>query len=289
MKLVTFTHQQATRIGLVQGDSVVDLAAAAPDLPREMVAFLEAGDPALEAAGAADGPTLPLAAVHLESPVLRPPKILAVGLNYADHIAETGMDTPKHPMIFNKQATSANPPCDGIHLPRASDKLDYEGELGVVIGKRCRHVPRDRATEVIAGYTVVDDVSVRDWQVRVPTMTMGKSFDTHCPLGPALVTSDEISDPHGLDIRTWVNGELRQSSNTKQLIFDAFTLVEHLSTAFTLEPGDVIPTGTPGGIGAAMKPPSFLVAGDVVKIAISELGEIENAVIEEPGSTARIG
>lgn len=289
MKLVTFRHQQATRIGLVQGDSVVDLAAAAPDLPREMVAFLEAGDPALEAAGAADGPTLPLAAVHLESPVLRPPKILAVGLNYADHIAETGMDTPKHPMIFNKQATSANPPCDGIHLPRASDKLDYEGELGVVIGKRCRHVPRDRATEVIAGYTVVDDVSVRDWQVRVPTMTMGKSFDTHCPMGPWIVTRDDLPDPHSLELKTWVNGELRQHSNTKHLIFDCFDLIEHLSTAFTLEPGDVIATGTPSGVGIGFDPRKFLVEGDVVRIAIGGIGEIEHAVVAEPAETVRIG
>ena len=290
MRLVTFSEGGTTRIGVLDGEEIVDLRAAAPDLPGEMVAFLEAGDGALEAARSAlGGPRLALADVHLESPILRPPKILAVGLNYADHVAESGMDPPKHPMIFNKQATAAHPPYDPFHLPKVSGALDYEGELAVVIGKRCRHVPKDRASEVIAGYTICNDVSVRDWQLRVPTFTMGKSFDTHCPLGPALVTSDEISDPHGLDIRTWVNGELRQSSNTKQLIFDAFTLVEHLSTAFTLEPGDVIPTGTPGGIGAAMKPPSFLVAGDVVKIAISELGEIENAVIEEPGSTARIG
>ena len=158
-----------------------------------------------------------------------------------------------------------------------------------MIGKRCRHVPRERATEVIAGYTICNDVSVRDWQLRVPTFTMGKSFDTHCPLGPAIVTPDEIPDPHSLDLRTWVNGEPRQSSNTKHLIFDCFTLVEHLSTAFSLEPGDVISTGTPSGVGAVMKPPKFLKAGDVVKIAIDRLGEIENAVIEEPESTTRIG
>ncbi|MGE4651553.1 MAG: fumarylacetoacetate hydrolase family protein, partial [Myxococcota bacterium] len=213
----------------------------------------------------------------------------AVGLNYADHVAETGAQTPKHPMIFNKQSTAAHPPYEPFHLPRVSPALDYEGELAVVIGKRCRHVPRERAPEVIAGYTICNDVSVRDWQLRVPTFTMGKSFDTHCPLGPAIVTPDEIPDPHSLDLRTWVNGELRQSSNTQHLIFDCFTLVEHLSTAFSLEPGDVISTGTPSGVGAVMKPPNFLKAGDVVKIAISGLGEIENAVIEEPESTTRIG
>jgi 2-keto-4-pentenoate hydratase/2-oxohepta-3-ene-1,7-dioic acid hydratase in catechol pathway len=292
MKLATFTEPGSTRIGVVDGDEIVDLAAAAPDLPTEMVAFLEAGEAALDAARAAlatGGSRLALADVKLESPVLRPPKILAVGLNYADHVAEAGLDTPRHPMIFNKQSTSAHPPFEPFHLPRVSSALDYEGELGVVIGKRCRHVPRDRAREVIAGYTVINDVSVRDWQLRVPTFTMGKSFDTHCPMGPWIVTSDELGDPHALDLKTWVNGELRQSSNTKHLIFDCFTLVEHLSTAFTLEPGDVIPMGTPGGVGIAMKPPKLLVAGDVVKIAIEGIGEIENAVIEEPGDTARIG
>ena len=291
MRLATFTHAGTTRIGVVDDAQIVDLSAAAPSLPSEMVAFLEAGDTALEsarAALAASGNRLALADVVLESPVLRPPKILAVGLNYGDHVAEAGLETPKYPMIFNKQSISAHPPHAPFHLPRASSALDYEGELGVVIGKRCRHVPRDRATEVIAGYTVVNDVSVRDWQLRVPTFTMGKSWDTHCPMGPWIVTADEVGDPHTLDLKTWVNGELRQSSNTKNLIFDCFAIVEHLSTAFTFEPGDVIPMGTPGGVGIAMKPPKLLVAGDVVKIAIEGIGEIENAVIDEPQSTVRI-
>ncbi len=292
MRLVTFTAGGNPRIGILEGEEVVDLQSAAPDLPREMVAFLEAGDAALataRAAQAAGGSRLALADVVLQSPILRPPKILAVGLNYADHVAEAGMDTPKFPMIFNKQSTAAHPPHAPFHLPRASGALDYEGELALVIGKRCRHVPKERAHEVIAGYTICNDVSVRDWQLRVPTFTMGKSFDTHCPLGPAIVTPDEVTDPHCLDLRTWVNGELRQSSNTKHLIFDCHTLIEHLSTAFTLEPGDVISTGTPSGVGVVMKPPKFLVAGDVVKIAISGLGEIENSVIAEPESTVRIG
>ena len=198
------------------------------------------------------------------------------------------MDTPKHPMIFNKQSTAAHPPGDAFHLPRVSDKLDYEGELGIVIGKFCRHVPRDRAREVIAGYTVLNDVTVRDWQIRVPTMTMGKSFDTHCPMGPWIVTQDELPDPHGLELKTWVNGELRQHSNTKHLIFDCDALIEHLSTAFTLEPGDVIATGTPAGVGIGSKPPKFLVEGDVVRIAIDGIGEIEGAVIAEPAQTTRI-
>jgi 2-keto-4-pentenoate hydratase/2-oxohepta-3-ene-1,7-dioic acid hydratase in catechol pathway len=290
MKLVTFTHAGSTRIGVVEGEEVVDLSAADAALPSEMVALLEGGADALDAARSAvsaGGNRITLADVHLESPILRPPKILAVGLNYADHVAEANLETPKFPMIFNKQSTSAHPPYDPFHLPRASKLLDYEGELGVVIGKTCRHVPKDRAMEVIAGFTVVNDVSVRDWQLRVPTFTMGKSFDTHCPMGPSIVTRDEV-DPHSLDLKTWVNGELRQSSNTKHLIFDCFELIEHLSTAFTLEPGDVIPTGTPGGVGIAAKPPNLLKVGDVVRIAIDGVGEIENAVIEEPADTVRI-
>jgi len=294
VKLVTFRSTDGgapapPRLGVVAGAEVVDLRDAAPDLPGEMCALLEAGAPALETASravdAGRGARHALSSVHLCSPVLRPPKILAVGLNYADHVAEAGMETPSVPMIFNKQSTSVVGPTEPFHLPRASDKLDYEGELAFVIGRRCRHVPRDRAHEVIAGYAVANDVSVRDWQMRVPTFTMGKSWDTHCPLGPWLTTPDELSDPHQLGIRTWVNGELRQDSNTKHLIFDCFTLVEHLSTAFTLEPGDVVSTGTPSGVGAAMKPRSFLVAGDVVRIEIEQLGGIENSVIDEPADT----
>jgi len=294
VKLATFTCDGSTRIGVVEGDEIVDLAAAAPGLPTEMCAFLEAGAGALAAArdaAAAGGHRLPLARVRLEAPVLRPPKILAIGVNYRDHVEEAksaGMKIPEHPVVFNKQSTSAHPPTAPFHMPRASSALDYEGELGVVIGRRCRHVPRDRAAEVIAGYTIVNDVTVRDWQLRVPTFTMGKSFDTHCPMGPWIVTPDEFGDPHGHDLKTWVNGELRQSSNTKNLIFDCFHLIEHLSTAFTLEPGDLIATGTPGGVGIAMKPPRLLRVGDVVRVAIDGIGEIENAVVDEPAETARI-
>jgi len=291
MKLATFSHSGKAGIGAVIGDELVDLASADPSLPDEMTAFLTAGKPALDAASRAiEHPSarIPLDDVRLEAPISRPPKILAIGLNYADHVKESGMEPPKVPAVFNKQSTSVTGPYDPIHLPRASHVLDYEGELGFVIGRRCRHVPRDRAHEVIAGYLVVNDVSVRDWQLRSPTMTMGKSFDTHCPLGPWITTADEIGDPHSLGLRTWVDGELRQDSNTKQLIYDCFELVEHLSTAFTLEPGDVIPTGTPSGVGIAMKPPRLLEAGDVVRIEIEGLGQIENPVIPEPGDTPLI-
>ena len=284
MKLCTFSHGRSKRVGVVDGDSILDLAAAAPALPREMLGFLEAGRDALTAARAAlaKGPRVPLAEARLEAPIARPPKFLAVGLNYADHVAESGLETPKLPMIFNKQSTCVVGPHDPVHVPRASHVVDYEGELGFVIGRRCRHVSREAAADVIAGYLVVNDVTVRDWQFRVPTWTMGKSFDTHGPIGPWIVTADELADPHQLRLRTWVNGELLQESNTKQLIFDCFALVEHLSTAFTLEPGDIIATGTPSGVGIVRKPPVLLKAGDVVRVEIDGIGAIENPVIDEP-------
>ena len=289
MKLATFTHQGRTGIGVVTDESIVDLAAAAPELPREMVAFLGAGREALDIARkavASKAGRIALSSLKLGAPIARPPEFLAIGLNYADHVAETGREKPSFPMFFNKQATCVVGPNDPIHLPRASKALDYEGELGFVIGRRCRHVPRDRAHEVIAGYLIVDDVSVRDWQMRAPTMTLGKSFDTHGPIGPWIVTPDEIGDPHALELKTFVNGEMRQHSNTQHLIFDCFAQVETLSTVFTLLPGTIVSTGTPSGVAAAMKPPKWLVAGDVVRIEIEKIGKLENQVIAEPAETA---
>jgi 2-keto-4-pentenoate hydratase/2-oxohepta-3-ene-1,7-dioic acid hydratase in catechol pathway len=294
MKLATFLHAGSTRIGVVDGDAVIDLAAADPALPRDMISLLEAGAPALDAIrnAARTGSTrIPLAALQLRAPILRPPKFLAVGLNYADHIAEArpaGYEAGAYPIFFNKQSTCAIGHGEAIHLPRASHRLDYEGELAFVIGRRCRHVPRDRAHEVVAGWLVCNDVSVRDWQRRTPTMTMGKSFDTHGPIGPWLVTPDEVGDPHALTVRTWVNDELRQDSNTKHLIHDCWAQIEHLTTAFTLEVGDVISTGTPAGVGGAMNPPKWLRAGDRVRIEVERVGVLENPVIDEPADTARI-
>jgi 2-keto-4-pentenoate hydratase/2-oxohepta-3-ene-1,7-dioic acid hydratase in catechol pathway len=288
MKLVTFTESGTTRIGVVIEESIVDLAAAVPDLPREMAAFLVAGPAAAERAQRAardSANRIPLANVKLEAPIRRPPEFLAIGLNYADHVEETKMKRPEFPMFFNKQSSSVTGPFDPIHLPRVSSALDYEGELGFVIGRRCRHVPRDRAHEVIAGYVIVNDVSVRDWQRRSQTMTLGKSFDTHAPFGPWIITADELGDPHKLELRTFVNGEQRQHSNTKNLIFDCFAQVETLSTVFTLMPGTVVSTGTPGGVAAAMNPPKWLKVGDVVRIEIDGIGKIENKVIAEPAST----
>jgi 2-keto-4-pentenoate hydratase/2-oxohepta-3-ene-1,7-dioic acid hydratase in catechol pathway len=288
MKLATFTHSGHTRIGVALGDQMVDLSVAAPGLPGKMRAFLAAGNDALDvartAADSGDG-RIAMAEVTLRAPVLRPPKILAAGLNYKDHIAETGMETPKIPIIFNKQSTSVIGPGEPVHRPLESEMLDYEGEFGVIIGRRCRRVPKERAAEVIAGYTIVNDVSVRDWQLRVPTMTMGKSWDTHCPMGPYLVTPDELGDPHTLVLKTEVNGEVRQSSNTSKLLFNAFDLIEHMSTAFTLEPGDLIATGTPGGVAVAMQPPQWLKNGDTVRVTIDGLGTLENSIIDDPTET----
>ncbi len=277
MRLATFTHDGSTRIGVVLDDSIVDLAAAAPELPRDMIAFLAAGANALERARSAakdSAKRIALASVKLEAPIKRPPEFLAIGLNYADHVAESQMKKPEFPMFFNKQSSCVTGPGDPIHLPRVSTALDYEGELGFVIGRRCRHVTRDRAHEVIAGYVIVNDVSVRDWQRRSQTMTLGKSFDTHGPVGPWIVTPDEIGDPHKLDLRTFVNDEQRQHSNTSNLIFDCYAQVETLSTVFTLLPGTIVSTGTPGGVAIAMNPPKWLKAGDVVRIEIEKIGKL---------------
>jgi 2-keto-4-pentenoate hydratase/2-oxohepta-3-ene-1,7-dioic acid hydratase in catechol pathway len=225
----------------------------------------------------------PLDEVRLLAPV-HPRKFLAIGLNYADHIAESGMEAPQFPVFFNKQVTCVIGPDDDVHMPRVSSLLDYEGELAAVIGTRCRHVPADRAREVVLGYTICNDISVRDWQLRTPTMTMGKSFDTHGPLGPWVVTQDELGDPHDLRIRTFVNDELRQDASTREMIFNCYEQVAHLSEAFTLEPGDVIATGTPAGIGAVRQPfpDGLLKVGNVVRIEIEGIGELRNTVVEEP-------
>jgi 2-keto-4-pentenoate hydratase/2-oxohepta-3-ene-1,7-dioic acid hydratase in catechol pathway len=287
MKLATFAHRGATRIGVVKGDGIVDLATAAPDLPREMTAFLAAGPAALTRASeaATKATTIPLSETTLRAPILNPGKILAIGLNYRDHVEESNMKLPEHQVWFNKQHNCIADPYGPINLPVVSSMLDYEAEMCFVIGKRCKHVPADRAHEVIGGYFVGNDVSVRDWQLRTNTWQIGKSFDTHGPIGPWIVTPDEVGDPHALDIKCWVNGELRQSSNTKHLIFNCFDEIAHLSQAFTLDVGDVIFTGTPSGVGMAMKPPATLKVGDVVKVEIEKLGFIENRVVPEKAET----
>lgn len=283
MKLITFTHNQQTRIGAVIGDEVVD-GSADRFIPDAMVEFLSAGiraDEALQRLIDSGLHRLPLAEVKLHAPVPRPGKYLAVSLNYAEHIEETGMEKPEYPTFFNKQSSCVIGCGEPIVRPKVSDKLDYEGELAFVIGKRCRHVPLKEAHAVIAGFTIANDVSVRDWQARSPTMTLGKSFDTHGPLGPWLVTSDEIADPHDLMIKTWVDDELRQNSNTRHMIFNCYELVAYLSQAMTLEPGDVIATGTPSGVGVKMKPRGYMKPGQTVRIEIEGIGTLFNTVVEE--------
>lgn len=287
----TASPDSAGATGVVVGDEIVDLGEAAPELPRSPVGVLAAGPDAVAAAAAAvssAGTRLSLEEVALLAPVPAPRTFLAIGLNYADHLKETGAAQPEHPVFFNKQVGCVVGPTDPIIAPAASTLLDYEGELGFVIGTRAHQVPKERAHEVIAGYLVVNDVTTRDWQMQSPTMTLGKSFDTHGPTGPWLVTPDEI-DPHDLRIQTWVNGEQRQDGTTADMIYDCFDQVATLSTVFTLEPGDLVSTGTPAGVGIARKPLAMLSPGDTVAIEIEGIGRIENPVVAEPAGAAFIG
>ena len=286
MKLATYsTSDNATlKVGLVRDKELVPLENKSDE--GGMMSLLQAGIDINAIEVATKGkPGLPLSSVTLHAPVPLPGKILALGLNYGDHIAETGFKKPEFQMWFNKQRNCTNGPYADINLPVVSDNLDYEAELCLVIGKRCKHVPVERAHEVIGGYFCGNDVSVRDWQLRVPTFQIGKSFDTHGPMGPWLVTPDEVGNPHDLDILCLVNGEERQKSNTKHLIFNCFDAIAHLSQAFTLDVGDVLFMGTPSGVGVAMKPPSFMKVGDVVRVEIEKLGFIENTVVAESGET----
>jgi 2-keto-4-pentenoate hydratase/2-oxohepta-3-ene-1,7-dioic acid hydratase in catechol pathway len=205
-----------------------------------------------------------------------------VGLNYRDHAIESGMDIPDVPTIFTKFPTAVIGSGDNIVLPRASTKPDYEAEFAFVIGKGGRHIPEDRWREHVFGYMNLNDVSARDFQLATSQWIMGKTFDTFAPMGPYLVTADEIADPHALDISLTINGETLQSSNTSHLIFKIPDLISHLSAVFTLEPGDVVSTGTTAGVGFARKPPRFLRPGDEVVVRVEGLGELRNSVIEEP-------
>lgn len=263
------------QIAAIIGDEIVNLSTPHQDMPELLASGVKIDTLLTD-------DVRPLAEAKLLPPVGAPPAILAVGLNYRAHAEEGGREVPSTPVIFTKHHNCVIGPGDGIHIPRAApDKVDYEGELAIVIGKRCRHVPKDRAREIIAGYTVMNDVSVRDWQRASPTMLMGKSWDTHGPIGPWMATSDQI-DPHNLQLTTRVNDEIRQNSRTDDLIFDCFDIVEHLSTAFTLEAGTVIATGTPAGVGLYWDPPKMLKAGDEVSITIEGIGTLTNPVIAEP-------
>jgi len=283
MKLATFQFQQTTHIGAVLDQTVVD-AAADPTLPDNMIDFLAQGDAALNRLQSlidSGKQRIPLEQVRLLAPIPRPGKLLGISLNYADHIGETGLGKPDYPTFFTKQSSAVIGQNTAIEIPVVSEKVDYEGELAFVIGKRCKHVPLTAAADVIAGFTIVNDVSVRDWQIRSPTWMLGKSFDTHAPMGPWLVTRDEIEDPHNLQLETWVDNERRQCANSGQMIFNCYEMIAYLSQAMTLEPGDVIATGTPAGVGVKMQPRGYLKAGQTVRIEIEKIGCLSNPVQEE--------
>jgi 2-keto-4-pentenoate hydratase/2-oxohepta-3-ene-1,7-dioic acid hydratase in catechol pathway len=274
------------RTGVVDGDELVDLTDDAVGLPGDMRVLLDDWDEAIGLAGGAATTRArrwPLGAVHLLAPVPVPPKVLGIGMNYRAHVAEMGREPPPHQYWFNKQRTCVVGPGTPVVIPSVSDQVDYEGELGVIIGRRSKGVRAGGWLDAVAGFTVVNDVSVRDWQAHSPTFTMGKSFDTHCPCGPFLVTPDEVGDPAALRLRTWVNGELRQDASTADMIFDPPAMIEYLTTVFPLEPGDLLATGTPSGVGMGFSPPRWLRPGDTVRIEIDGVGALENPVVQAPG------
>lgn len=285
MKLLRYEASEGPRLGVLQPDRedrVVPLASLVSEYPT-MRSIIESGDAALEQIRAiaekGDG-AFDLADVRLLAPIERPGKFLAIGMNYAKHIEEAkrlGQPTPTQQFWFNKQTSCLAGPFDEIE-PGVTEQLDYEVELGVVIGRAAKGVSEANAKTHVFGYVVANDVSARDWQRHSPTFTMGKSFDTHGPIGPWIVTADEIGDPHALKLRCLVNGEVRQDSETSELVYNVWQQIAYLSTAFTLEPGDLIATGTPSGVGIGMQPPRFLQSGDVVRCEIDGVGAIENRV-----------
>lgn len=282
MKLVRFDDNGGVRLGVVEGDTVVALDALREKYPT-MLSIVAGGAGALEQVRAcvtARAATVPLADVQLLAPIEQPGKFLAIGMNYRKHMEEAkklGIAVPTQQFWFNKQTSCLSGPYDAIDRG-VSDQVDYEAELGVVIGAAAKGVSEADARNHVFGYTVMNDVSARDWQKHSPTFTVGKSFDTHGPLGPWIVTADEIPDPHALAVRCVVNGEVRQDSDTSQLIYNIWQQISYLSTAFTLHPGDLLATGTPEGVGIARQPPVFLKAGDVVRCEVEKIGAIENRV-----------
>ena len=270
MRLVTLRTATGTAAGRLDGEEVVELGAA------DVGALLAGGAPLAELAGA-DGPRHAYDPSALAPVVLRPPKIWCVGLNYASHIAEMGRDRPAHPTLFAKFPISLIGARDPITVPGVTDQLDWEVELGVVIGRRGRDVAPEDALDHVAGYTVVNDVTARDWQARTSQFLQGKTFEATCPVGPALVTPDELPPgASGLRVECAVNGEVMQRSATDDLIFDVAAIVSYVSAIASLEPGDLIATGTPGGVGIGRTPPRFLAPGDTVRTAIEGIGELVN-------------
>jgi 2-keto-4-pentenoate hydratase/2-oxohepta-3-ene-1,7-dioic acid hydratase in catechol pathway len=287
MKLARFTIAGRTVVGIIDGDRAVPLSQLDPAAPETLRELLAQGPQEVARLAKALAEKRPaghaLADVRLEAPIPDAQKYMAIGMNYHDHAeeaAKAGITMPKNQLWFNKQVSCITGPYDPIYKPRVSDKMDYEAELGVVIGTRCRYVSLEDARSVVGGYFVVNDVTARDWQFKSPTYTLGKSFDSHGPIGPWITTADEIADPHALDMKLWVNGELRQQTSTGGMIYDIWQQIHELSQVMTLEPGDLIATGTCANVGIALG--KFLQPGDVVKVEIAGLGHIENAVEQEP-------
>ncbi len=297
MKLVRFSHNGLTpRLGALEGDHVVDLQAslaatfarrgvvraqeiAATLVPQSTRAFLEGGAAAQDAvASITERITHPASSVRLHAPIADPGKFICIGLNYRDHAEETNNPIPKEPPIFPKWSTAIVDPGEPVLRPRGSTQLDWEVELGVVIGRTARFVPREEALDYVWGYTIINDISARDFQFLTTQWAAGKIADTFAPVGPYIADGKEIPDPHVLDLKTFVNGKQMQRGNTRTFIFNVNYLVSYLSGLMTLSPGDLIATGTPPGVGLAMKPPVFMHPGDVVRVEITGLGSIENPI-----------
>lgn len=280
MKLVTFSVGPDLLVGVTDGRRVANLTHRLSLRPQTMIELIAQWDVLCAEVGAIREFDHALTEVRLHAPIPRPGKIYAQGLNYAEHLAEAGRDRPSGQTWFTKPGTAVTGPFDPVERPLVSDKLDYEVELVFVIGRRCRHVAAADAPKVIFGYCIGNDVSVRDWQLRTQQYVIGKSFDTHAPFGPWIETADAV-DPTRLELRMLINGEVRQHSNTRHMIFSCAEQVADLSAAMTLEPGDVIFTGTPGGVGVAMKPQKWLTPGDRMRAEIDGIGAIENEIIQE--------
>jgi acylpyruvate hydrolase len=285
MRLVTYRETGSTdaapRAGALVDEQVVDLQAADPSLPGDVLGMIQGGPAVLEQAraAAANGLGRSLADVQLLAPISRPPKIVCIGVNYADHAAEAGRALPRWPSVFLKAASCIVGPGDPIVRPPTTEQLDYEIELAVVIGKQAKSVLREEALGYVAGYTIMNDVSARDLQLgKDGGIILGKNFDSSAPFGPCLTLSDEIPDPSNLRLRTWINGELRQDGNTHTLIFDVPAIIAFLTQQMTLEPGDIIATGTPAGVGLGMKPQLWLQPGDTIRMEIEGIGVLENPV-----------
>ena len=283
MQLVTFEHNGSAKPGAILGDKIIGFQAAGFST---LLHLIQGGSEARQRIKTLlDNPPkdeiVPLAKARLLAPLSHPPKIICVGLNYRDHALECNEQIPKLPTLFSKYTTAIIGPGEAIVLPKNSKEPDYEAELAVVIGKGGRYISKDRWRDHVFGYTNLNDVSARDYQAATSQWMVGKTFDTFAPIGPAIVTSDEIADPQALDIQMIINGETLQSSNTSQMVFGIPELIEYISSIFTLEPGDIISTGTPGGVGEAKKPPRWLRPGDHVVVRISGIPELHNEVKAE--------